>query len=483
MKSNLTFSFVFILLFLFSEQCLAQIHLPKANSDRHGLLNFKQFTTTSEKIKPKEILSRWYSLPLPSDGPITQVSIACDVSEMVIFYREPDYSINIDMGPIKKWDGSGWIEFAGATSQCHNPDIDIDGTVVVATWYDDGNDYGYGSNINGPWVSFTGTLLSHQYYPRAAMAMGLPYMSFACRYSDGMPSSYLMLHVKHIVGTGSDIELNGGWRYPGNDIGLKTDLVGDNNAWYCAYTQKGYIVVDKGSIINGTHEYSDLGEGFRMSSTAFNPEIALFNGNPVVAWLENSGSEIYVAEWNGEEWLVIGTVTIINGSAADIRMASGSLLYVIYTINGAEENISINSYDGNDWYEYPTIQDKLNTDINTADIALYKNEPVVAFTQGEFLTIKIYSDKSPISDVSDLFANPSIKCFPNPFDDHFTIELGKTYSDIHYEIKSVSGQLIVRKEIKSASFIRDTFVANPGIYIIDIFSGKDKISSLNLIKK
>ncbi len=482
MKTILFFSAVF--LFLCAELSIAQIHIPDANSDQNGLLKSRQFSATNAKNSIEVSLDQWYTLPSPSNETVTQVSIACDESEMVIFYREPDYSLNIDKGPIKKWTGINWNGFAGTSNQCHNPDVDIDGSVVVATWFTDAYDYGYGSNINGPWVSFTGTLLSNQYYPRAAMAMGLPYMSFSCRYSDGMPSSYLMLHVKHIVGPGADIELNGGWRFTYTDIGMKTDLTGDNNAWYCVYTQQGYLLVDKGSIVDGNSKYTDLGEGFRMGTdaTASNPEIALFNGKPVVAWLENSGTEIYVAEWSGEEWLLIGSEIITGGSMADIRMTSGSRLYIVYTINDTEKNISVNSFDGSDWYEYPSVQDKFSTSITTADIAVYRNDPVVAFTQEGILTVKIYTDSNPTNGFS-LSNDPLIKCYPNPFEEYFTVDLGKTYPNISYEIKSITGCRLVRKEMKSVASFQTSFNAPPGIYLIDIFSDKNKMSSLILLKR
>jgi hypothetical protein len=469
--------------FLFTDLCLAQIHLPNANDDRKGPLKIKQFLTSSADNNPEESLYQWYPLPSPSNETVTQVSIACDGSEMVIFYRKPDYSLNLDEGPIKKWAGSSWQGVTNLTNECHDPDVDIDGSVVIATWNTDAYDYGYGTNINGPWVSFTGSLLSSQWNPRAAMAMGLPYMSFACRYSDGMPSSYLMLHVIHIVGVGDEIELNGGWRFPYYDIGMNTGLTGDDHAWYCVYNQQGYLIVDKGSIIDGNHEYSDLGDGFRMNAEAYNPEITLFNGKPVVAWLENSGTEIYVAEWNSPNWLVIGSGTTDAGYIANIRMTSGSLLYLVYTINSADENISVNSFDGSAWYGYPSVQDKFSTDISTADIALYNNHPVVAFTQEGKLTVKFYADGTLTNNALTLASDPAIICYPNPFYEYFTVDLGKTYPDISYEIKTITGFRLVRKEMKSAASIHDTFVAAPGVYLIDIFSGKDKISSLKLIKK
>ncbi len=216
----------------------AQIHLPHKDNSQPGLINYKySIHNKAENQLDETSVKQWNTLASPSSETVLQTSIASDGSEMVIFYREPDYSLNIDKGVIQKWGGSSWSPMAGASNQCHSPDIDIDGSVVVATWYTDGYDYGYGSNINGPWVSFTGTFLQNQYYPRAAMAMGLPYMSFTCKYSDGMPGSYDMLHIRSIIGVGDRIELQGGWRVVYADVNMKTDITGDDDAWYCAYVQ------------------------------------------------------------------------------------------------------------------------------------------------------------------------------------------------------------------------------------------------------
>ena len=160
--------------------------------------------------------------------------------------------------------------------------------MAVATWYDDGYDYGYGTNVNGPWVVKSGIYLVKQWFPRAAMAMGLPYMSFASKYSDGMATSYDMLHIKSIVGVGEQIELNGGWRVTYTSVGLRTDITGDDDAWYCAFSQQQYLYVDKGAIVNSQKEYSELGDGFRMNNPVSNPEIVLYKGNPVVGWFENA---------------------------------------------------------------------------------------------------------------------------------------------------------------------------------------------------
>lgn len=481
MNTNL-FSLV---IFLFAGFGLtAQIHLPDIKNDPSGLLKIKhQNIFQAEDMLKKSYDLQWYDLPSPSNESVLQASIACDGSEMVVFYREPDYSINIDKGVIKKWQVNDWVNFAGATNQCHAPDIDIDGTIISAAWFTDAYDYGHGSNINGPWVSFSGTLLMNQNNPRSAMAMGLPYMSFACRYSDGMPSSYMMLHIVNIIGGGATIELNGGWRVLYTDVGLKTDIAGDENAWYCVYKQQEFLYVDKGSVVSGQSQYTDLGDGFRYNNPVSNPEIVVYEGKPVVAWFENSNTELLVAEWSGSEWLLIGYDEITTGYFSAIRMAaSNSDLYVVYTINDAAVNISVNHWDGSNWVGLPEVQDQSNANIGTADIALYNNKPVVAFTENNQLKVKIYSTNGLGID-TQIPNNPLISCFPNPCQKDFTIDLGQRYENVSFKIKNMAGQVIMYKEFEITNIISSSIEAASGLYFVEVFTNDECIASLKLVKK
>ena len=210
---------------------MAQIYLPVSKEGPAGLKIKNDPILKHELHHPVESADfQWQPFPSPTLDGVTQASIAGDGTELMVHYRKPRPSLNIDEGIVEKWTGSDWAVQANLSNQCHEPDVDIDGSVVVATWYDDGYDYGYGTNVNGSWVSMTGTYLVKQWFPRAAMAMGLPYMSFASKYSDGVATSYDMLHIKSIVGVGEQIELNGGWRVTYTSVGLRTDITGDDDA-------------------------------------------------------------------------------------------------------------------------------------------------------------------------------------------------------------------------------------------------------------
>jgi hypothetical protein len=450
---------------------MAQIHLP-VSKEEAGLKIRNAPILKNDLNHPLEFADfQWQPFPSPTLDGVTQASIAGDGPELIIHYRKPRPSLNIDEGIVEKWTGSDWAVQANLSNQCHEPDIDIDGSVAVATWYDDGYDYGYGTNVNGPWVSLTGTYLVKQWFPRAAMAMGLPYMSFASKYSDGVATSYDMLHIKSIVGVGEQIELNGGWRVTYTSVGLRTDITGDDDAWYCVFSQKEFLYVDKGAIVNSKKEYSELGDGFWMYNPVSNPEIVLYKGNPVVGWLENASKELYIAEWDGSEWWIIGAGSVNSGNIYSLRMAASfSSLFVTYASTESDTAISVNLYDGENWYGMPPAQNYLNSDIGTVDIAVHNEEPVVAFTENKLLTIKKYSFSSVTSTDERSADIPFMTCFPNPAFDLITIQTKE--SGVHsMKLSSLTGQVIHRQEFTGKSLQVDLSSYQKGVYFITVETG------------
>ena len=461
---------------------VAQIHIPEIKDIPAGLGIVKTETLKHAVSQPYESADfQWYPFPSLSEEEVTQTSIACDGSEMLVFYRQPNPSLNIDEGPVKKWTGSAWSNFAHLTNQCHEPDIDIKGTVAVATWYDDSYDYGYGSNVNGPWVTFTGTYLVKQWFPRAAMAMGLPYMSFSSKYTDGHATIFNMLHIKSIVGVGDQIELNGGWNVINTSVAMRTDITGDENAWYCVFSQQQFLYVMKGSIVNSVKEYSDLGEGFRMYNPVSNPEIVLYKDKPVVGWFENSSTELYIAEWNGSQWMILGAGSVPNGNLYSLRMAASSNhLFVTYATTDSDTAISVNLWDGENWYGMPPAQNKLNSNIGTVDIAVHNEEPVVIFTEDKMLTVKKYTSNS-IKKTNEKFVDPQyLLCYPNPSYDIITIETKGT-GTCFMEIASLTGQNIQSQYFTGGSLQVDLSSYLKGVYFVTV-SAKNVVSTQRMVK-
>ena len=452
-------------------ELLAQIHIPTTR-DRSAAMEIKKVPSLKYDVfSPYESTDfQWHPFPAPTPDGVTQASVAGDGSELIIHYRKPRPSLNLDEGIVEKWMGNSWGVQAHLSNECHEPDVDVSGDTVVATWYDDGYDYGYGTNVNGNWVAMTGVYLVKQWFPRAAMAMGLPYMSFTSKYSDGQATSYDMLHIKAPVGIGEEIELNGGWRVTFTSVGLRTHITGDDYAWYCVFSQQQFLYVMKGAIVNSSKEYTDLGDGFRMYNPVSNPEIVLYKGNPVVGWFENANTELYIAEWNGSEWLVLGAGIAPKGSFYSLRMeASSEYLYVTYATTESDTAISVNLYDGEFWYELPPAQNHLGSNIGTVDIAVHNEEPVVAFTENNLLTVKKFTSNTITGNEDVRSVSAQFLCYPNPTYDLITIHAVKTGNHV-LKLTSLTGQVVHQQHFSGNRVQVDLSSYEKGVYFITINS-------------
>ncbi|MBW1982151.1 MAG: hypothetical protein JRJ12_13120 [Deltaproteobacteria bacterium] len=326
----------------------------------------------------------WISFAPVTSDTVSQASIASDGTNLLVFYRYPNVSLNLDEGVIKKWSGNSWEVVAHPTNQCHNPDIAVAGNLIAACWHTDIHDLGFGTNANGTWVSTTWSQLQHQWGATVAVAKGRAYVTYACRYSDGTPSAYMMLHVKSPIGTsGTQLELDGGWREPFADVGEDPAITGDANYWYVVSTQNGWLSVQR--------DYDYLGDFFRYGSDASDPEIVLYQGSPVVAWEENSGAELYIAGWNGAEWHIIGADSIASGYFDSLRIAAaGTKLYAVYTRSTGSPRIDVSRWNGSEWATLADPSESTSSTISTVDIAVYEGNPVVAFVEDNTLKVKKY---------------------------------------------------------------------------------------------
>jgi hypothetical protein len=232
----------------------------------------------------------------------------------------------------------------------------------------------------------------------------------------------------------------------------------------------------KGAIVNDQKEYTDLGDGFRMYNPVSHPEIVLYKGNPVVGWFENANTEIYVAEWSDSTWIVLGTGSIPTGSLYSLRLsASESYLYVTYASTESDTAISVNLYDGEFWYGMPPVQDYLNSDIGTVDIAVHNEEPVVAFTENNQLTIKKYTSQ-PITHVDPINADQELfTFFPNPAQDVIHIKTAEP-GEYAVEISSLTGQIILRQTFRGISSQVDLSSVGRGIYYVTLRDKNHKVT-------
>jgi hypothetical protein len=327
----------------------------------------------------------------PSVPGVTEVALASDGQSLYRFYCVPlvsDPGIN---GKLERWNGTTWSSVADLTGQCHAPDVEVNGTLWVAGFATDNPDYGFASNANGNWVVFTGNMLVHQFGMHVAIAQGRPYEAFTARYSDGAPFTYSMLHVISPIPSGNSSTLNGGWsREVGYDTGPDLGLAGDANAWYAVTRSRYYLSVKKGYWNGSANVTQDLGPTLTQFESPVLPEIVVYNGSPVVTWLESQQKKIYVARFDGSQWPLLGVGAVASGLIGHIRADSYQNNFYVMQVNTAESPlVSINVWDGAQWAELPSaLGTGESPSFTTGDIAVMSSGPVVGYVTGGVMKIK-----------------------------------------------------------------------------------------------
>jgi hypothetical protein len=331
----------------------------------------------------------WVQLGADVSG-ISAVALASDGISLYRFYCKP---VEIrDEGKVEQWNGTGWTAIASLTNECHDPDIEVEGSLWVAGFETDRPDYGWASNANGGWVLFQGTFLVHQWGIHVAIAQGRPYGAFAARYSDGAAYPYMMLHVISHIPAGNKSTLNGGWGgVAGYDIATNLGMGGDRSAWYTATRQVDWLWVKKG-YHNGTSSVQQLlGDGFNGGSPdPVNPEVVVHNGAPTVVWLERVQKEIWVAQFSGTRWVGLGSGGVTNGYIGHARADTyQSNLYVLQVNSAESPRLGVNQWNGLDWAALPDPLGSGEVPSSvTGDIAVLSNGPVVAYVAGGVLKVK-----------------------------------------------------------------------------------------------
>lgn len=365
----------------------------------------------------------WTAIGQVTDQQVTAAAVAGDGNDLLLFACQPRPSINIDEGHIYKWSGSSWNVVAAATNECHHPDLAVQDGVVAGVWQDDGYDLGYTTNINGPYVTLGSPYLTDQWGMGVAFAQGLPYRVYASRWSDGSLSSFMMLHVDSPVGVGERVQLRGGWRVVNTSVGTDPALAGDETGWYAAFRQGPNLYVNRAARIDGRSVYENQGDGFTVAGSPAHPEIVRFRGRPVVAWLEEGNSKLYIADWDGETWTLFGAAELDGGTYASLRMvADAANLYVVAIQNEGGAHIAVSRWDGTAWSGFAgAVASGPTSSILTVDVAIYQGQPVVAFVENREVKVVTQALPTAADDVEQPTAFRLHQNYPNPFNPVTTI--------------------------------------------------------------
>ncbi len=77
----------------------------------------------------------------------------------------------------------------------------------------------------------------------------------------------------------------------------------------------------------------------------------------------------------------------------------------------------------------------------------------------------------------------NISMYPNPSNGHFTINLGKEYTDVSVQIYNMLGQLIASEKYASAKTIEQQINASAGTYFVKVSTAKEGSNTLRIIKQ
>ncbi len=81
------------------------------------------------------------------------------------------------------------------------------------------------------------------------------------------------------------------------------------------------------------------------------------------------------------------------------------------------------------------------------------------------------------------FTLNNISMYPNPSTGHFTIDLGREYTDVNVQITNMLGQLISSEKYASAKSIEKEITGGAGIYFVRVSTAKEGSNTLRIIKQ
>ena len=105
----------------------------------------------------------------------------------------------------------------------------------------------------------------------------------------------------------------------GQDISTYLGFAGDASAWYVITRQGSNLYMKKGYHDGLSERFDDVGPGFTVSGDPTRPEIVIYDGAPVVVWLEDALTSLWVARFDGSNWMGLGTAQVASGFIGRIR--------------------------------------------------------------------------------------------------------------------------------------------------------------------
>jgi hypothetical protein len=209
--------------------------------------------------------------------------------------------------------------------------------------------------------------------------------------------------------------------------------------------------------------------------------IAVYNNELYVAGvITNAGGTpvTNIAKWNGSTWSAVGTGLVSNPNGIRDMVVFNNALYVVgyITSAGGQPTKHVAKWNGITWTPLPLTPSHQMANC----IEVYNNKIYVGTFDTD--TAHLYRLDSELG-INDVSPYTNISVFPNPANNHVTIDLKETFSKYEISIFDISGKEVYAKsindELQFISIDISSFIK--GVYMIAIIS-EDKRIVIPLIK-
>lgn len=399
-----------------------------------------------------------YSVDLSNDGNILAVGATEDTD---------DQSKN-GYAKVFEWDGSAWVQM-GPTMQGENPDdrfgtsvsLSGDGQILAVSsrngpnGYDCGNVKVFewsgsdwvqkGSDINGSYENEGCGWALDINDGGDALAVGFPGDGFT---TNGIARIYEFS--------------SGDWQQIGAD--LTGNAPNARFGWVISLNAAGDVVAIGARDYDGGNTDQGQVKVFNRNSNDWE-----LMGNPVTGQAER---EFF--GWSVD--LCADGMTFVAGVTPLVTKAWDAGHARIYEFDGSDWNLKGEQIDGENDGDRSGFTVAINDDASMvvmgapfADVSAYGEGKMMVYSFG-FVDVQE-------QDFGDVFS-----VYPNPFINHFSIELGKTYNNITLNICDLKGQQISSTTYHQTDYIKFSEDLPEGIYLIELNTEDGHSAILKLVK-
>jgi hypothetical protein len=125
-----------------------------------------------------------------------------------------------------------------------------------------------------------------------------------------------------------------------------------------------------------------------VSGLPSDPQLHIRSGKPTLVFRE--GTALYVAEWTGTQWIIVGSGTVASTMVIRSVVAGDRLFVLIMNPSGAAPRITVDVFDGTQWGGYPGGIEAAGSTLTDVDVAVHQGAPVVGLVEGGKVKARLF---------------------------------------------------------------------------------------------